>query len=157
LAREHPCVAFCHFTLTAPKPAKTPQILKTWGDHLLKRRLELNLFQREVAHILGVNATTIMNWERHHTEPQLYLLPRSIQFLGYDPRKKPIQKSLGQQLIEYRKTQGLSQRKLAKLLGIDPETLGRWERNEGRPERKLKIRVEPFLRTLLEKDGAPEE
>lgn len=136
---------FCHFTLTAPKPAKTPQILKTLGDHLLKRRLELKLFQREVARILGVNATTIMNWEKHYTEPQLYLLPKIIKFLGYDPRTKHNSKSIGEQIIEYRRENGLSQRKMARILGIDPSTLGRWERDECLPEGKLRIRVAPFL------------
>ncbi len=97
-----------------------------------------------------------MNWEKHYTEPQLCLLPKIIEFLGYDPRTKHKSKSIGEQIIQYRRENGLSKRKMARILGIDPSTLGRWERDEYLPEGKLKIRVAPFLRTLLGKDGAPE-
>jgi len=52
---------FCHLTLKAKKPLPLgyPQILKTLGDHLRKRRLDLNLLQKEVAEIIGVDETTI--------------------------------------------------------------------------------------------------
>jgi hypothetical protein len=38
---------FCEVTLTAKKPLSEayPKTLKTLGDHLRKRRLDLNLFQ----------------------------------------------------------------------------------------------------------------
>ena len=58
--------------------------------------------------------------------------PKIIQFLGYNPF--PNQGgSLGEMIKLYRKTNGLSQKKFAKLLGVDPTTLARWEMNECRP------------------------
>ena len=143
---------FCHITVTAPKPAKTPQILKTWGDHLLKRRLELKLFQREVAQLLGVNETSVYDWERYRTDPMVHLIPRITQFLGYTP---PLfnGKTTGEKIIDYRRVRGMSQRKLAITLKVDPGTLGRWERDESLPTGKLKTRLEPFFTEILSGDG----
>ena len=46
-----------------------------------------------------------------------------IRFLGYDPSPPP--ESLGQSLKRYRQVRGMPQRELAKVLGVDPGTLGR--------------------------------
>jgi len=63
---------FCHVHLRGqkPLPAGFPKELSTLGDHLRKRRLEVGLLQREVAAHLGVNKTTVYNWERHRTNPE---------------------------------------------------------------------------------------
>ena len=55
------------------------------GDHLRKRRLDLDLLQTEMAEKLGVDEMTICNWELNHTSPQLRFIPRLIAFLGYMP------------------------------------------------------------------------
>ncbi len=55
------------------------------GGHIRKRRLDLGLLQREVAQQLGVDKSTILNWERGHTSPALRLLPRIIGLLSYSP------------------------------------------------------------------------
>jgi transcriptional regulator with XRE-family HTH domain len=44
---------------------------------------------------------------------------------------------------------GLTQKKLAELLGIDPTTLGRWERNESKPLKKLLEKLNKFLNSRL--------
>src|SRR5260370_27583595 len=43
----HPCVAFCHFAITAEKPkhSEYPSALNTFGDHLRAKRLDLDLTQ----------------------------------------------------------------------------------------------------------------
>jgi transcriptional regulator with XRE-family HTH domain len=106
-------------------------ILNTINDHIKTRRLELKLLQREVAEHLGVKTDTILNWEHCRTKPTLRSLPRVIAFLGYDPSiAEP--KTLGEKVLQYRKSQGLSQKELARQMGIDPTTLARLERNEGR-------------------------
>jgi len=46
-----------------------PKVLKTVGDKIRKRRLDLGLLQREVAERVGVNETTILNWEKNRTQP----------------------------------------------------------------------------------------
>jgi len=150
-----PALAFCHFALTASKPAKFPQILKTWGDHILKRRLELKLFQREVAEILGVNEASVYDWEKHRTDPMVHLIPRITQFLGYTPPFFSGQ-ATGQKIIAYRHIQGMSQRVLALTLKVDPATLRRWERNESFPTGKLKTRLGPFFKKILSDDERTE-
>lgn len=129
----------CHFTLIAPKPSPLPYPaqLNTLGDHIRKRRLDLGLLQQEVAEQLGVTEATIVNWELNHTSPEIRYTPRIIAFLGYDPSDIQAE-TLGQRLIVYRQKMGLSQKKLARQLGVDPATLGRWERGKGLPSPKLR-------------------
>ena len=113
-----------------------PKTLKTLGDHLKKKRLNLKLSQREVAQRLGAEETSILNWEKNRSSPSLHFLPRIIEFLGYVPYDTTT-KTQGEKIVAYRKLLGLSQDKLARSLGVDPSTLGKWERNERRPLRKL--------------------
>jgi len=56
---------FCHARLSARRPKKSayPQELKTIGDYIRKRRLDLRLFQRQVAQLLGVDVDSICHWE----------------------------------------------------------------------------------------------
>jgi len=121
-------------------------MLITIGDHIKRRRLELGLFQRQVAERLGVDECTVTNWEKHRTEPQLYLIPRIIEFLGYYPEPTD-PKTLGEELLQYRKSCGVSQKELARWIGIDPTTLGRVERNEGRCLPEVLRKVNEFLET----------
>ena len=65
-----------------PAYPKDPQIL---GEHIRKRRLDLGLFQRQVARQLGVNETTIHNWEVGATQPGISCVPKIIEFLSYNP------------------------------------------------------------------------
>jgi transcriptional regulator with XRE-family HTH domain len=78
---------FCGLRLTAEKPLPKayPRELKTIGDHIRKRRLDLGLLQKEVAEQIGVDKTTIMNWERGRNSPGLQNLPGTIKCLGYVP------------------------------------------------------------------------
>ncbi len=54
------------------------------GDHLRRRRMELGLFQKDVATRLGVTASTIWNWEHGWTIRKRFI-PRIVAFLGYNP------------------------------------------------------------------------
>ncbi len=62
-----------------------PEELNTIGDHLLRRRLALKLLQRQVAEQIGVDKTSITNWESNRTKPGLVYMPAIIRFLGYNP------------------------------------------------------------------------
>ena len=86
-----PALPFCQARLTGRKPADPayPAVVKTVGDHLRKRRLDLRLRQRDVADRLGVDTTTITNWELGHTVPGFGWMPAIIGFLGYDPLVAP--------------------------------------------------------------------
>jgi DNA-binding XRE family transcriptional regulator len=79
---------FCRFALKAKKPQSPdyPNKLKTLGDHLRKKRLDLKLLQHEVAEKLNVHETSVYNWENNRYDPSSRLLPEIIRFLGYIPR-----------------------------------------------------------------------
>jgi len=136
---------FCHAHLKAgrPLPRAYPQVLVTIGDHLRKRRLDLGLLQRELAERLGVDEMTVTNWELNRTRPAVRFIPSLIRLIGYLPY--PVGTTLADQLVACRTAQGLSQKATARLLGIDPGTLGRWESGERRPQRPFLTRVEAFL------------
>jgi len=152
---KHRCVANrdgLEIVLKGQKPSNIPKVLTTWGDHIKKRRIELELIQREVAQKLGVNETSVYDWEKDRTDPMVHLIPRITQFLGYTP---PLcnRETTGQKIVAYRHIRGMSQRALALELKVDPGTLGRWERDEISPTGELKLRLEPFFRECLSGDG----
>ncbi|MBI2998946.1 MAG: helix-turn-helix transcriptional regulator [Deltaproteobacteria bacterium] len=60
-----------------------------------RRRLELGLWQREVAEKIGVNPTTIYRWERNETRPPGRSMSRIIEFLGYVPYLSQSPRELG--------------------------------------------------------------
>ncbi|MFB0565688.1 MAG: helix-turn-helix transcriptional regulator [Candidatus Aminicenantaceae bacterium] len=125
-------------TLKAKKPLPPgyPKLLKILGDHLRKKRLDLKLLQKEVAESIGVDEITIYYWENNRVKPSLPFIPKIIEFLGYIPFDTE-SNSLGEQIIIFRRIHGLSQKKLARFLGIDYTTIGHWERGEHWPSKKL--------------------
>ena len=72
-------------TASRPLPTSYPQALKTIGDHIRKKRLDLGLLQKEVAQHVGVDTNSVTNWEKGHTSPRLHIIPRIMEFLGYVP------------------------------------------------------------------------
>ncbi|MBI1807804.1 MAG: transcriptional regulator [Ignavibacteria bacterium] len=130
---------FCDVTLSAKKPPSVayPKILRTIGDHLRKKRLDLKLYQKDVAKLLGVTTDTVTNWERNRGGLALRLIPKIIVFLRYDPFRDKTQLP-GEKIKYSRKRHGLSIKKLARMLGIDPTTLARWERGESGLRGKLR-------------------
>ncbi len=89
------------------------------------------MLQREVAKLLKVSTNTVTNWELNRTEPKHRLLPAIVEFLGYNPL--PEGESVSTQLVLHRKALGLSQKEMARRLGVNPGTLSRWERGERKP------------------------
>jgi len=133
-------------TLLAKRPLEKayPKKLVSLGDHLRKRRLDLGLFQKGVAVTIGVDTTTVYNWEKGHSEPELRFIQRIIEFLGYEPDgPKPV--TLGDRIKRYRYLKGITQKELARQIGIDPTTLSRIERNQGRRIESVRRRVSKFL------------
>jgi transcriptional regulator with XRE-family HTH domain len=127
---------FCHFELRAArrKPAHYPKQINSLGDHIRARRLDLKLRQKQVADQIGVHEMTITSWERNATVPEVRYMPSIIRFLGYDPL--PPADSIPGRLANERKRLGLSQRKMAEKLGVDPATLMGWEAGRHHPTGK---------------------
>jgi DNA-binding transcriptional regulator YiaG len=75
----------CNIQLKAQKPNNKPypKELNTYGDHLRKKRLDLNLTQSQVAKIINVTTDTITNWELNRKEPNHKHISKIISFLGY--------------------------------------------------------------------------
>ena len=104
----------------------------------------MNLYQKDVAHQIGVTEEAIYNWENNRSKPKIYLLPKIIEFLGYVPFESP-KETIGDKIVVYRKEHGLSQRKLAQLLSVDQTTIKDWERNKRKPRKKLLERINEIL------------
>jgi site-specific DNA recombinase len=110
---------------------RPPEQLNTLGDHLLRRRLILKLLQRQVAEQLGVDKTSVYNWETNRTKPGLEYMPAIIRFLGYNPL--PPADGWPDRLVRCRTVLGISQKESAHRMGVDASTLARWERGEREP------------------------
>jgi transcriptional regulator with XRE-family HTH domain len=123
--------------------AAYPKQLKTWGEHIRNKRLDLGLTQSDVARQLGVTESTVWNWESNATSPTWRSWKPIMRFLGYSPMPQPT--GLAGRLLAYRKLEGLSQKVMASRLGIDPGTLGQWERGARQPKGR---RLALIARTL---------
>ena len=79
----------CQVQLRAKKrvPEAYPKELKTIGDHIRKRRLDLHLYQKDVAKIIGVSECTIWNWEKGRSNPTSRHIQKIIDFLEYIPKE----------------------------------------------------------------------
>lgn len=126
-----------------PKGSQYPVSPITLGEHLKKRRIDIGLFQREVAVRIGSDESSVWLWENGRRKPELKWMPAILTFLGYDPRPKPL--TVGQQLCWYREGRGWSQKRLAKELHVDQTTVARWERGEREPGGALSERVKALL------------
>jgi DNA-binding XRE family transcriptional regulator len=67
-----------------PKDKAYPKAVKTIGDAIRKRRLDLGLLQKDAAKIIGCDKTTILNWERGHTHPSANRIPQVVIFLAHN-------------------------------------------------------------------------
>ena len=65
-----------------PKDQAYPREIKTIGDAIRKRRLDLALKQRDVAKIIGCDETSVLNWEKGHTFPGTNKISDIRRFLG---------------------------------------------------------------------------
>ena len=116
---------------------------RTLGEHLRQRRHELRLYQKDVAKTLGINPWTLIGWEADRKMPAMRFWPRIIKFLGYDPFPEP--STLGGRLCAARRRLGLSQEKMAQMLGVDEGTVRLVEAGRRRPNPDTLAKVERML------------
>ena len=96
---------------------------------------------------------------------RVHQIPKVIEFLGYNPL--PLPRWVPEKLLVARRLLGLTQKAMAKRLGVDPTTLAAWEQGKHRPSQKVWKRVElrlsavrlslsreRLLRALSRLDGA---
>jgi transcriptional regulator with XRE-family HTH domain len=135
-------------SLTARTPGAEAllQPPQTLGDHLIRRRRDLGLTQRQAADRLAVWVATFASWESGEFNPNIRLYPRVYGFLGSCPlpAEPP---ALGARLEAWRRSKGLSAAEAARMAGLDPGTVGRLERH---PDRPLHARVREAVNRLLQ-------
>ena len=108
--------------------------------------MDLGLRQKDLGQILGATVNTVTSWEVGRSTPALWFLPRIIQFLGYVPFDTTRDSwPLSDRLKAYRRVRGLSQKRLAAKLGVDPSTVLYWERGKSRPNNEHTERIEALL------------
>ena len=122
-----------------------PENPRTVGEHLKKARLDRRLRQKAAARSLGCRPATLGAWEKGRVAPDVRFWPAILAFLGYDPRPEP--EGFGGRLKRAREDEGLTERELARQLGLDPSTVSAWERGEvRRPYPRFRRIFERYLR-----------
>jgi len=73
-----------NLTIQRPKtmPDGYPLRPKTLGEHIKKKRMDMGLYQKDVARIIGVSTDTITNWEKGRTKPCRKNTSKIEQFLA---------------------------------------------------------------------------
>lgn len=143
----------CHYQIHAPKPPSRvitprpyPYAPVTLGDYLRKKRLDLNLTQKQVAaDILKTSVQNIRNWEANRGQISLCFRPKINEFIGFC--QCDVSLPLGLRLKERRENFGLSIKKLSIILNVDVCTIAYWERGEHQPSQKSIKIIEGFLKS----------
>jgi len=141
--------------LECPKPPLEgyPVDPETIGEHILKRRLDLGLRQKDVANMIEVSEFTIRNWERGTNEPDVRHIPAIMHFLGYVPFEAG--ESFHEVMKTYRHVCGLSLKQFAARLDIDPATLSRLEDGISQTKAVL-LRLAKYFQVTVDEDEIPD-
>ncbi|HZV43097.1 MAG TPA: helix-turn-helix transcriptional regulator [Saprospiraceae bacterium] len=143
---------FVNLTLRCKRPINPayPRQIVTLGDHLRVARLDRGLMQSEVAKILKVTTNTVTGWELNWYSPQVRMVKRITQFLGYFPSMgKP--ESLGERLRQARQILGHSQEQAAKRMRCDESNIRQIELGKRDPGMKVCRKIERYIFEAKEK------
>jgi transcriptional regulator with XRE-family HTH domain len=124
---------------------------QTIGQHILKKRLEDGLLQRELAERLGVDPYTVMNWEKGRiaTIPATRM-PGVVAYLGWNPEPKA--DTIGGQLRWKRRSLGWTTAEAARRNSVDVSTWQGWEQLADWPRYpRFKRFLQGFLAMPIEK------
>ena len=127
-----------------PLPQKS---LETIGDHVRERRLALGLSQARAALAIGVSRDALARWEIKPVQPNVWLMPAIIDFVGYDPQ--PPASSFSGQLRRTRRALGLNQTQFAGLIVVSESTLHAWELGLYEPNDRRKEVVVRHLEVIV--------
>ena len=117
--------------------------LRTVGDHLKRRRMDLEVQQKQLADELGVKAWNLRLWEAGRSRPAIRYWPAIIHFLGYEPW--PETRLLSERLLALRRSRGWSQTRLAEELGTIQCVVAAWETDEHKPTAQFRRRIEGLV------------
>lgn len=105
------------FTAKRPLPGKNPVEPRTIGEHIRKKRMDLQMKQKALSQLFKVSENTITYWEMGRSRPHVKYYPRIIEFLGYVPFDLK-ELSLGKQLYYARLIAGLNHIELGKKMEV---------------------------------------
>jgi transcriptional regulator with XRE-family HTH domain len=120
-----------------------PEKLEHIGHHILKRRLDLGLQQKQAARHIGVHPGSLENWEYGRTSPADRFIPAIIRFLHYNPL--PVPNTPGERVAYERIARGWSRKRLAAMARIDPATVRGIEEDTPRLARRPILAVSRVL------------
>ncbi|SOD17643.1 helix-turn-helix domain-containing protein [Pedobacter xixiisoli] len=138
-----PCLRFQNYTIK-PFAQSYPKEPQSIGEHIKKRRFDLNLMQSDIAATFGVSIATIHLWETNRAEPMVKYYAKISDFLQFDLFKVDDSTFSGR-VKSYRYKNGLTQKALGKMLNIDGSTITSWELGEFRPNKKILEMVEQLI------------
>ena len=127
-----------------PKSSAYPAELKTLGNHIRTRRLDLGLRQSDVAKFLGAYTSTVNTWENGHFAPDVRFVPKIIEFLEYYPFGAP-PTTFPARLKAARVAAGLTRQQLAYRLGAHRGTVAKWERGDAHPSGRLRGEIKALF------------
>ena len=113
---------------------------ETIGEHVRERRRALGISQAQAARRIGLCRDALVRWEMNRTIPDVRMMPKVIEFLGYDPQ--PPATTFRELLLRTRRSLGLNQPEIAALLSVPESTFHDWERGRSEPGAKRKALVE---------------
>ena len=140
-------LAFCHSELRSlrPKPARYPKQINTSGDRIRRPSSDLNLVKTDVAEQIAFTQPPFTIGKATHPSLRSAFYRPSSRFLGYAP--EPSADSFPDRLVTERRVLGLSQRRTAERLGVDPGTLQGWEAGRHKPTGKSWVRIGRVLQS----------
>lgn len=118
--------------------------LDTIGKRIKHFRESKGMSQNELAEKIGVHYTSIFKWENESRVPKEKNIQKIANILGVNyldlntqkEVKKVIDKSIGEKIKYFRKKKNLTQKDLAKLSGINEESIQKYEQNVRKPSEK---------------------
>ena len=138
----------CLFRFTqkgTPMPLKGyPKNPTTIGEHLIKRRMDLNWSKRDVSRYLGIGFNTLYTWESGRHTPYITYLGRIREFLGYSVWHFDTT-TLSGRILEYRHRHGLTAEQFGKLVGVSISAVRSWELGEFNPNKEVSIELNEVL------------
>ena len=120
--------------------------LESVADKLQYARLTAGIHQDVLADMIGIDRITLLRYENgHRNEDSLcveWLIRIAIacgldKYFCCNDYHIFLAENPGQQIKQWRKSQKLTQKKLAAMLGVNITTLKRWEYNENKPPRYI--------------------
>lgn len=130
-----------------PRNLTIPENPSNIGERIRKFRIENGLTQKDIANRIGVRTDSITNWELGRNEPQIQFMPKIQSLLGTEAQTS---NTHSEEIIQFRSENGLSRKRMARMIGIDETTLKRIESNNH--SMRLNSKIEIVLRFIRKKN-----